>query len=156
MSERDIEALLEQVPELRGLAQEDRTLIAGCGRIRAFDAGELLFREGTPADRFYVLRHGRLALENHVHGRGNVSVATLGPDEIAGWSWLVPPYEWHLDGRALERGSAIEFDGACLRGKLEEDPRLGFEVMRRFAAIILTRLQQTRVQMLDVYGKPDA
>ncbi len=155
MTPRGIADLLEETGALSGLAEADRELVAGCGRIRAFSAGELLFREGEPADAFYVIRHGRLALRTHVQGRGDVTVETLGPGEIAGWSWLVSPYVWHFDGRVLEDGSAVEFDGACLRDKLEADPRLGYDLMRRFAAMILDRLQQTRVQMLDVYGEHD-
>ena len=49
---------------------------------------------------------------------------------------------------------AIVFDGACLRGKCEDDKELGYELMRRFAAVMLDRLQATRLQLLDVYGKP--
>jgi CRP/FNR family transcriptional regulator, cyclic AMP receptor protein len=156
MTLRGIEEILVEAPTLRGLAPEHLELIAGCGTIRSFRQGERLFREGDPADAFYVVRHGRLALEIFVPGRGEVTVATIGAGEIAGWSWLVPPYTWHLDARAVEGGSAIEFDGACLRGKCEADPRFGYEVMKRFAMVLLERLQQTRVQMLDVYGHSPA
>ena len=152
MTVHAIEEVLAEVPTLAGMEPQDLELIAGCGAIRAVEQGERLFREGEPANSFFVLRHGRVALEIFVPGRGEVAVATIGPGEIAGWSWLVPPYQWHLDARVLERGSAIEFDGACLRGKCDEDPRLGYDVMKRFASVLLERLQQTRVQMLDVYG----
>jgi CRP/FNR family cyclic AMP-dependent transcriptional regulator len=156
MEPRGIAELLAEVPTMEGLDAGHLELTAGCGSIRAFDEGERLFREGEPADAFYVLRHGRVALEIYVPGRGEVTVATIGPGEIAGWSWLIPPYEWHLDARALERGSAVEFDGACLRGKFDADPELGYQMMKRFATVLLDRLQQTRVQMLDVYGHSPA
>ncbi len=156
MSPRGIDELLAGVPTLAGMDPAHLELIAGCGSIRAFEQGERLFKEGQPATTFYVLRHGRAALEIFVPGRGEVTVATVGPGDIAGWSWLVPPYEWHLDARALERGSAVEFDGACLRGKFEGDPALGYEVMKRFATVLLERLQATRLQLLDVYGHTPA
>ena len=156
MTRHEIDELLAAVPVMAGLDDAYLELISGCGSIRAFAEGDRLFKEGQPADSFFVIRHGRVALEIFVPGRGEVTVATIGPGEIAGWSWLVPPYEWHLDARALERGSAIQFDGACLRGKCEEDSALGYEVMKRFAAVLLQRLQQTRVQMLDIYGHPAA
>ena len=156
MEGRGIGELLGEVPIMEGLDPGHLELIAGCGSIRAFEEGERLFREGEPADAFYLLRHGRVALEIYVPGRGDVPVTTIGPGEIAGWSWLVPPYEWHLDAGALERGSAIEFDGACLRGKFDADPELGYQMMKRFATVLLERLQETRVQMLDVYGHSPA
>ena len=43
-------------------------------------------------------------------------------------------------------------DGACLRGKCEEDHDLGYELLMRFAQVIVERLQATRLQLLDVYG----
>ncbi len=152
MSPRGIDELLAGVPALADMAPAHLELIAGCGSIRSFEQGERLFKEGEPATTFYVLRHGRASLEIFVPGRGEVTVATVGPGDIAGWSWLVPPYEWHLDARALERGSAVEFDGECLRGKFDGDPALGYEVMKRFATVLLERLQATRLQLLDVYG----
>ncbi len=156
MSLHGIDELLAGVPAMEGLEPAYLELIAGCGSNVAFDAEQRLFREGDAADIFYVLRHGRLALELHVPGQGEVVVMTVGPGEIAGWSWLVPPYRWHLDGRALERGSAIAFDAACLRGKCDTDPKLGYELMKRFATILLERLQATRMQLLDVYGHAPA
>ena len=72
--------------------------------------------------------------------------------EILGWSWLVPPYRWHFDARAVELTRAIALDGKCLREKCEEDHDLGYEVMRRFVVIIAQRLEETRLQLLDVYG----
>ena len=47
---------------------------------------------------------------------------------------------------------AIAFDAACLRGKCDTDPALGYELMQRFAAIMVDRLQAARLRLLDVYG----
>jgi CRP-like cAMP-binding protein len=152
MSQRSIAELLAEVGVFEGMGADQLELIAGCGKIRAFEAGEQLFREGDPADDFYLLRHGRVALELFMPGRGALTVSTHGPGEIVGWSWLFPPYRWHLDGRAIEGGSGLVFDGACLRGKAESEHDLGYELMKRFAAQMVERLQATRVQLLDVYG----
>ena len=152
MSERSIAELLAEAAVLEGMRPDQLDLIAGCGRIIAFDAGATLFREGEPADDFYLLRHGRVALQLYMHGGSPLTVSTHGPGEIVGWSWLFPPFRWHLDGQAMEHGSAVLFDGACLRGKAESDHDLGYELMKRFAAEMVARLQATRVQLLDVYG----
>ena len=40
---------------------------------------------------------------------------TLHDEDVLGWSWLFPPYRWHLDARALAPVRALGFDGACLR-----------------------------------------
>jgi CRP/FNR family cyclic AMP-dependent transcriptional regulator len=152
VSERALDTLLAETGTFEGMDPQHLELIAGCGKIIAFEAGEQLFREGEQADDFYLLRHGRVALELFMPGRGAMTVSTHGAGEVVGWSWLFPPYRWHLDGRALERGSAVVFDGQCLRGKAEADHTLGYELMKRFAAQMVERLQATRVQLLDVYG----
>jgi CRP/FNR family cyclic AMP-dependent transcriptional regulator len=147
-----IEQLLRGVPLFSGLPDPELELIAGCGANVNFHEGELLFRNGDEANIFYVLRHGSVALETFVPTRGAVTIETLDPGEVVGWSWLFPPHRWHFDARALTLVRATIFDGACLRGKCEADPQLGYDLMSRFAQVVVGRLQQTRQRLLDVYG----
>ena len=147
-----IEATLRDVPLFDGLTPDELSLIAGCGSNVRFSDGDLLFREGEDAATFYLLRHGSVALEMFVPGRGAVTIETLEAGEVVGWSWLFPPHRWHFDARALSLVRATSFDGACLRGKCESDTRLGYDLMSRFAQVIVDRLQWTRLRLLDVYG----
>jgi CRP-like cAMP-binding protein len=137
-----------------GLRPEYVALIAGCGINVHFACDQHLIHEGTPADTFYVLRDGRVGLETAAPHQGVVTVETIEAGEVLGWSWLFPPYRWHFSGRALEPVRAIALDGACLRTKCESDPAFGYELMRRFAAIVIDRLQATRLQLLDLYAQP--
>ena len=138
-----------------GLDEAASRLVGGCASNARFDAGRYLFREGEPADRFYLIRHGRVALEVTAPARGAVSFQTLGPGEIVGVSWLIPPYRWSYDARALERVRAIAMDARCLRRKCDEDHDLGYDMMLRFVPVLVERLQATRLQILDVYGGTD-
>jgi CRP/FNR family transcriptional regulator, cyclic AMP receptor protein len=147
-----IDELLAGVPTFAGLEPQQLGLIAGCGQTGGFEAGEYLFRADEPADQFFIIRRGRVALEVFAPSRGQVIVSTHAPGDVVGWSWLFPPYRWQFDGRAAESVRAIAFDGACLRGKCDADHDLGYELMRRFALKMLERLQATRLQLLDVYG----
>lgn len=147
-----IDTLLRDVPVFHGLPADDLTLLAGCAQNVHFDAGAMLFREGDAADTFFLIRHGSVALEMYVPARGPAIIETLEAGEVVGWSWLFPPYRWHFDARALTPIRATAFDGACLRGKCEDDPKLGFELMSRFAQVLIERLQWTRLRLLDLYG----
>lgn len=147
-----IEQLIAVTPVFAGLDPTQLGLIAGCARNQHADAGALLLREGDPADTFFLIRRGMVALEVHAPGRSSLRIETLNEGDVLGWSWLFPPYRWQMDGRALERCSLVAFDGACLRGKCEADHELGYRLMKRFAANIVDRLQATRLQLLDVYG----
>jgi CRP/FNR family transcriptional regulator, cyclic AMP receptor protein len=149
---RELDELIADSPVFAGLAPEQLQLIAGCGRNEHVDAGWSLFREGAPADRFFLIRTGAVALEIAPPAGGALVIETLHAGDVVGWSWLFSPYRWHFDGRATAPASLIAFDGACLRGKCDADHELGYELMRRFAASLVERLQATRLQLLDVYG----
>ena len=147
-----IEQLIAHVPVFDGLEPEQLELIAGCARNEHVETGTVLLREGEPADRFFLIRRGVVALEVHAPGRGALRIETLDDGDVVGWSWLFAPYRWQMDGRAITPASLVAFDGACLRGKCEADHELGYQLMRRFAANVIDRLQATRLQLLDVYG----
>lgn len=152
-TKRALKDLLAEHPFFQGLDENDLELIAGCGRNVKYNAGEYIFREGDVSDTFYLIRYGRVALEIHVPGRGPVVIETLNEGDVLSWSWIVPPYRKQFDARALTLVRALAFDGLCIREKCEEDPRLGYELLRRFIQIIGKRLQATRMQLLDVYGQ---
>jgi CRP/FNR family cyclic AMP-dependent transcriptional regulator len=149
---RSIDAILGDAPLFEGLGQNRLELLAGCAFNVRFAEGDVLFRQDDPAETFYVVRHGTVALETFVPARGSILIETLEPGEVIGWSWLFPPHRWHFDARALTLVRATAFDGACLRGKCEADPALGFDLMSRFAQVLVQRLQSTRLRLLDIYG----
>ena len=150
---RTVEDLLAKHPLFADLATEHVAAIAGCGENLRFAAGDYVFREGEPADRFYVIRHGKVALEVYLPERGAVSFQTLAAGDVLGWSWLFPPFRWHFDARAVERARVTALDGRCLREKCDADPALGYQVVQRFARIAVERLQAARLQLLDMYGR---
>ncbi len=147
-----LKPLLAEHPFFEGLEPRHLDLIVGCATNVRFDAGTFIFREGEEANAFYIIRHGQVALEIFVPQRGPITIETIGQGEVLGWSWLFPPYHWHFDARAVTLTRAIALDGKCLRTKCEEDHDLGYQLVKRFAHIIMQRLQATRLQLLDVYG----
>jgi CRP-like cAMP-binding protein len=149
---RTIDTLLEDVPIFHGMPPEAIDLLAGCAGNVRFADGEVLFREGDDAEVFYVIRHGRVALETFVPTRGAVTIETIDPGEVVGWSWLFAPYRWHFDATALGLVRATRFDAACLRAKCEQDPAFGYDLILRFTQVLIERLQWTRLRLLDLYG----
>ncbi len=149
-----IEELLRLHPFLRGLPGEIVVLVAGCAKNVVFQPNGFVFREGGDADSFYLVRHGTVALESFVPGRGPISFLTVKSGEILGADWLVPPYRWSFDARAVELTRAIAFDGKCLRDKCEADPRVGYELMKRFVPPLVERLRTARLQSLDLLDDP--
>lgn len=146
-------AILKEHPFFAGMDDADLDLISGCARNIRFSPGELMVKEGDPADEFFLIREGRVAVALPSPNGGHLIIETLEAGEIAGWSWLFPPNLWHFDLMALTSIRALSIDGRCLRGKCESDPRLGYELMKRFSRIMTERLAAVRLQAVDLYGK---
>jgi CRP-like cAMP-binding protein len=149
---RTLDQVVAEAPVFGGLSADSLELVAGCASTARFRPGEYLLREDEPAERFYLVRDGTVALETWAPGQGALVIQTLGPGELVGWSWLFPPYRSHFDARAVELVRAVGFDGGCLRGKCEDDHDLGYDLLTRFAQVLIERLQSTRLRLLDVYG----
>jgi CRP-like cAMP-binding protein len=147
-----IERVLREHPFFKGLDPRHIQLIAGCAKEITVKAGDFIFREGDTASHFWLIRHGKVSLEIFAAGRGPIMIETLGEGDVMGWSWIVPPFRKQYDARALELTRAIAFDAMCIRGKCDEEPRLGYELFKRFSQIIGQRLQATRMRLLDLYG----
>lgn len=144
--------ILENHPFLMGIEPGYIDLVVGCASNIKVEEGKFIFREGKKADNFYFIRSGKVALEIFTPERGCIIIETLGDGDVLGWSWLIPPYQWKFDAKAVEEVRAIAFDGKCLRNKCEADHDLGYELLMRFSRIIEERLQATRLRVLDLYG----
>lgn len=147
-----LEQIIADHPFFAGFDRAHTHLISSCARNTRFDPGRYLLQQGALAEQFFLLRHGRVALELSSPGRGTLTFQTLGPGELVGVSWLIAPYRWTYDARALELVRAIAIDAACLRTKSEADHDFGYEMMKRFMPVLVQRLQAARLQLLDVYG----
>jgi CRP/FNR family cyclic AMP-dependent transcriptional regulator len=152
MAIEGLERIIGEHPLFAGLGQDFLSTVTGCAMNVRFRAGEYLFHEGDAADRLYLIREGMVALEISEPGQGRMTFLTVARNGVVGMSWLVPPYRWTFDARAIEDTRALAFDAGCLRGKCDSDPALGYAVMKRFMPVLVERLHNTRVQMLDVYG----
>lgn len=147
-----LERIIAQHPFFAGMEEPYVNLLVGCAFNTRFKAGDYIFKEGTEANEFYLVRSGKVALEIIAPQHMPIVVETLSEGDILGWSWLLPPYTWRFNAHAVEETRAIALDGKCLRKKCEENHDLGYELLKRFAWIIAQRLEATRFQLLDVYA----
>ena len=101
--------------------------------------GDLIFRQGDPANRFYLIIKGKVVLENETPEKRTV-IQMIGKGDVLGWSWLFPPYYSHFDARAVEPTDAMFFYGTRLREMCEADHSLGYEMLTRIAKVVIDRL----------------
>ncbi|HCV43632.1 MAG TPA: Crp/Fnr family transcriptional regulator [Bacteroidetes bacterium] len=146
--------ILAESPFLKDLEPRHIELITGCASNVRFESGQYLFHEGEEAEKFFVVRNGKINIEIYTPDRGPITIQTLEAGDVLGWSWLVPPYQWRFDAKATELVLAFALDGVCLRTKCEDDHDLGYQLLKQFTSIMDQRLEATRVHLVDVYDTP--
>jgi CRP/FNR family cyclic AMP-dependent transcriptional regulator len=151
MKIRSVEELLRKHPLFETMRDDHLSFLAGCGSATHFNEQTLIFQDNQPADAFFILRGGRVAIEVAAAGRDPITVETLERGDVLGWSWLFPPYRWHFTARAVEPVKAVALDAKCLREKIEGDHALGYDLMKRFCAVMTSRIHATQMQLLRVY-----
>jgi len=145
--------LLRPHPFLDGMSDKHVERLARWGHGAILHGGARVFDEGGRADRFWLIIEGRVRLDTHLPGRGDVTVETLGPGSVLGWSWLFEPYRWHFAATADELTHCVVMDGPGVRELCDSDPALGLDLHRRFMRVVVDRLQQTRLRLLDAYER---
>jgi len=144
----DLEAQVAAHPFLIGMSEHHIRLLTDCAMRSRFEAGHFIFREGETANRFYLIEHGKIALESSTLG-DPVRIDEIHDGDLLGWSWLFPPYAWHFTARTLEETTAIFFYGTVLRQYCEKDHSLGFELFKRMSVVMLRRLQAARQKLIS-------
>lgn len=147
----NIEPILKEHAFFRDIPQKYFSFIVGCASNVVFKSGDVILKEDSQADKFYLIRSGRVNICIEIPRR--ITVQTIGEGEILGWSWLIPPYRYRFSAVALEDVRAIALDGKCFREKCEKNPDLGYEVLKRLVGVLTDRLEATRLQLLDIYNK---
>lgn len=145
---KDLTEEITQHAFFHGMKPEHLAIVAAGAKVTEYQPGEVLFREGEPANRLHLIQSGKIALETHEPGDGVALVQTLAAGDVLGWSWLFPPFGWHFQAQALEPTSVIILSGAHLLVAAERNHDFGYDLMKRVAQVVIHRLQATRKQLL--------
>jgi len=145
----DIERRLAAHPFLKEMSPHHIELLALCATPTEFDAGQVIFLEGDPANGFYLIESGSVFLEGERADGKRLAIDTVVAGEPLGWSWLFPPYLWHFDARAREPCTAICLSGIMLRQHRDDDLTLGHELLRRISEVVVRRLQAARGKLIS-------
>lgn len=137
-----------------GMNPEHLAVLTDGAKAVQFKGGDVLFREGEPANQFYLIENGKITVEVHEPADDTMVVQTLGAGEVLGWSWLLPPFVWHFQARALEPANVIALNGAHLLIHAERDHEFGYELVKRVAQVAIHRLQAARKQLLALHRFP--
>ena len=154
MNKQSIEDYLSSHAFFSGLDENFMQFASNSATELQLKKGDILFRQGEPADKFFLLRRGQVSVQVPALVGPALEIQHLGEDQILGWSWLMPPFRWHFLARAVEDTDLIEFDGSAILAHCEEDPKFGYELFKRFAALMSERLEVARQKMIDQWDPP--
>lgn len=155
-TEIQVEPLATRValhPFLAGMNRNQLALLTDCAVARHFNKGQIILRAGEFANGFYLIETGKMTLESEAGFGESIAIQTIGAGDLLGWSWMFPPYVWQFTARAIEPTSALFFYAAILREYCEKDHSLGYELLKRISAVMVTRLQAAHDQMVLFYSK---
>ena len=147
-----MEPILAAHPFFRGLDSRYLKLIVECASRETFTPGLFLCQDNEEARKFYVIHHGRVAVEIYRPRRGAITVQTIGEGEVLGWLWFDQPYHWHLDARALDLTRVISLEVQGLMDRCDQNHDFGYELMRRYAHHLAVQFRVTKAQLADFYG----
>jgi CRP-like cAMP-binding protein len=148
----EVAGLIAGLPAFADLDDAERAAIAALARAEHVPAGTTLFRESDPADDVRFVVEGRISLGMRFGGRGEVIILSLGPGDLVGWTALLGG-DWTATARAVERSTLVRLPGAELLALCEREHDIGYELMKRLFAAMARRLHDTRLQLLDMFGK---
>ncbi|NND89921.1 MAG: Crp/Fnr family transcriptional regulator [Granulosicoccus sp.] len=154
MTEQSIGDYLSNHEFFAGLNADFMAFLTSTASEIQAEQGDVLFQQGTNAQQFYVLRHGEIAVQVPAMLGPALRIQTLRENQLLGWSWLIPPYRWNFQALALEDSVLLKFDGSLILAHCEEDPKFGYELIKRFAGLMSERLDAARQKMMDQWDPP--
>jgi CRP-like cAMP-binding protein len=154
MSKQSIEDYLSTHTFFSGLDTRFLKFLSNSAAELRINEGDVLFQQGKRADKFFLLRHGQVSVQVPALVGPTLELQVLGEDQILGWSWLIPPYRWNFQARAMADSDLLEFDGNAILAHCEEDPKFGYELFKRFASLMSERLDAARQKMMDQWDPP--
>lgn len=123
-----------------------------CSNTREIKKGQILFLQGEHADKFYMIRNGRISLQMPAIMGPALEIQTLGKDQVLGWSWLISPYQWNFQTKAEEDSELLQFDGTAILARCEQEPKFGYELLKKFAALMSIGLNAARQKMMNEWN----
>ena len=134
------------------LSEDVLKFLSECASTRTIKKGQILFRQDERADKFFVVRNGRISIQIPALMGPTLEIQTLGKDQILGWSWLISPYQWNFQAKTEEDSELLEFDGTAILARCEQEPKFGYELLKMFAGLMSERLDAVRQKMMDEWN----
>ena len=141
----------EAIPLLASLRPEDRAAVEPLCRMRGYDKGDVIFREGDPADRIYFIYAGRVKVTKSA-GNRDIILEILGPGEAVGAVAAFERRPFPASAFAIEPSGLVSIPEREFFQLLESRP----EMTRRMLSGLTMRLIMLNKRLADMTGSAEA
>ena len=134
----------------KGLDDSELSKLVELCRERTFGEGAFCFHQGKRAMELHLCRSGKVDIVvelSQPSGIVEVTVHTVEPGEVFGWSAVVEPHIYTGSARCTERTVDICIKGSNLTDLFEQNPRMGYIIMRNLSSAVSSRLADTRQKL---------
>jgi CRP/FNR family transcriptional regulator, cyclic AMP receptor protein len=154
MNNQSVKEYLLTHPFFFGLSDDILEFLCLCSSSHQIKTGLILFQQGDNADKFYVILEGCISVQMPAIMGPSLVIQELEIQHVLGWSWLIPPYKWSFQAVAEKDTELLMFDGQTLLAHCEQEPKFGYELLKKFAGLMSTRLDVARQKMMDEWNPP--
>ncbi len=140
-----------RVPILDGLPAAPRDRLMKLVARMQLESGETFMHEGDETAFMAIVVRGRVALRLRVPERGAITILTLDPGDIVGWSAIVAPYRATTTATTLEPTELAIVEASELRALLASDDQVAAAFLPRVLETVVSRVAATRDQLLDLF-----
>jgi len=143
MRSADVVELLARVPMFSTLDAGHLERIADLAVPRAFEPGQVVFREGDASDTCYIVRSGRARATREHSGGRTITLATFGPGDVFGELALFEDERRSATIEAIEQTGVVAVLGPDMRRLMIEHPGIS----ARLVIALGRRLRETNERL---------
>ncbi len=124
--------------------------------IFAFDEKDIVFQEGDKAERLYMLRRGKVLLEQRLSKTITVLTGSIKPGFTFGWSAMLDERAYTAEAVCEEHCEVLSFRADKLRPLLEKNHSMGFIISQRLLRVLKKRYDRRTEQLIRaIRNHPD-
>lgn len=156
--------LIRRYPFFADFSHEQLAVIARAGKVISTNNGHYFFHENEKIHDFYLVLEGEVAVFIEVPDRAaehtfsmqltrnlittDITVSTIGPGEVFGWSGLIPPHKTTGGAKTIKPSQIVKFNCKDLRPIFEKDSLFAYLMILHAAEVIRKRLRDRHIESL--------
>jgi len=140
--------LLKRSQVFAGLNDEQLARLHTLGEACTFEENEVIVEEDKQGVDCYFVLGGRVdVIIRSPFGSASQKIATIKRGEMFGELSVVDGFLRSATAKASDPVSALRFSNAKLEELMDDDPRIGFQIMRNLANVLSSRIRNTNMKL---------